>query len=168
LTTVCKALRRDSVGYAATGTARVWWNSNRALRASHGTTAGDIMTKNRVIWSKEPKLEDFTAAQSYLSLLCTPAEARTLVAKLRAAKTISHEAKDLLRASGLSLLPKDEAHVAADLKRIHKAKALSPVLLLQGDLREGRTLSVADGYHRICASCHIDESARIACRLITI
>ena len=125
------------------------------------------MAKNKVLWSKDPKLEDFSAAQSYLSLVCSPPEARALVAKLRRAKTVSHEAKDLLRASGLTLLPREETHVAADLKRIRKAKALSPVLLIQGDLRHGRTLQVADGYHRICASCHVDESAKIACRLIS-
>lgn len=126
------------------------------------------MAKNKVIWSKDPKPEDFSAAQSYLSLVCLPTEARALVARLRSAKTISHEAKDLLRATGLTLLPEDEAHVAADLKRIRKAKALSPVLLIQGDLRHGRTLFLADGYHRICASCYIDEDARIACRVIPL
>jgi|SRR5579862_3776058 len=143
-------------------------NWSRALRASLEQPLVEIMAKKKVMWRKDPKLEDFSAALSYLSLLCSPAEARSLLAKLRAAKTVSHEAKDLLRASGLTLLPEDDAHVAADLKRIHKAKALSPVLLIQGDLRHGRALLVADGYHRICASCYVDDSARIACRVIPI
>jgi hypothetical protein len=124
------------------------------------------MAKNKVMWNKDPALEDFSAAQSYLSLLCAPAAARALVTKLRRIGTTSHEAKDLLRASGLPLLPKEDEHVSTDLERIHKGKALSPVLLIQGDLRHGRILIVADGYHRICASCHYDEDAKIACRLV--
>jgi len=123
------------------------------------------MTK-RVIWSKSPAHEDFTAAQIYLSLICPPARARTLVAKLRRAKAVNHEAKDLLRASGLPLLPHGEKHVAADLKRIHKGKALSPVLLVRGDMNYGVLLTVADGYHRICASCNFDENAAISCRIV--
>lgn len=120
----------------------------------------------RVIWRKHPAHEDFTAAQTYLLLICPPAHARTLVAKLRRTKAVNHAAKDLLRASGLPLLPDGEKHVAADLKRIHKGKALSPVLLVQGDMRHGVLLTVADGYHRICASCHFDENAAIACRIV--
>jgi hypothetical protein len=116
----------------------------------------------RVIWSKNPTREDFTAAQIYLSLICPPGRARTLVARLRRTKAVNHAAKDLLRASGLPLLPEDEKHVAADLKRIHKGKALSPVLLVRGAMKPAAPLTVADGYHRICASCHFDENAAIA------
>ena len=120
----------------------------------------------RVIWSKNPTHEDFTAAQIYLSLICPPARARTLMAKLRRTKAVNHAAKDLLRASGLPLLPHAEKHVAADLKRIHKGKALSPVLLVRGGMKHDVPLTVADGYHRICASCHFDENAAIACRIV--
>jgi hypothetical protein len=117
----------------------------------------------RVIWGEDASHEDFTAAQIYLSLICPPARARTVVAELRRTKAVKHAAKDLLRASGLPLLPHDEKHVAADLKRIHKSKALSPVLLVRGAMKHGVPLTVADGYHRICASCHFDENAAIAC-----
>lgn len=120
----------------------------------------------RVIWAKSPAREDFTAAQSYLSLICPPARANRLVVSLRRAKAVHHAAKDLLRASGLVLLPHDDKHVAADLKRIRKGKALSPVLLVQGDMKAGAPLTVADGYHRICASCYVDENALIACRIV--
>jgi hypothetical protein len=120
----------------------------------------------RLTWSANPAHEDFIAAQNYLSLICPPARARMLVAKLRRAKSVNHAAKDLLRASGLPLLPDEEKHVAADLKRIHKGKALSPVLLVQGSMKHGVPLTVADGYHRICASCHFDENAAIACRVV--
>jgi hypothetical protein len=59
--------------------------------------------------------------------------------------------EDLLRAAHLPLLPSDESHVDADLKRIHKGKALAPALLVRGDIASGLPLIVADGYHRICA-----------------
>jgi hypothetical protein len=120
----------------------------------------------KVIWSRNPAPQDFTAALSYLSLICPPTRVRALVAELRRAKAVDHAAKDLLRASGLALLPPDEKQVAADLKRIHKGKALSPVLLVQGAMKRGVPLTVADGYHRICASCHFDEKASIACRIV--
>jgi hypothetical protein len=121
----------------------------------------------QIIWSKSPAERDFTAAQSYLSLINSSRQAGALVAKLRRAGTIDHAAKDLLRASGLPLLSRDEKQVASDLKRIHKGKALSPVLLVQGAMKMGVPLTVADGYHRICAGCHFDEDAPIACRLVT-
>ena len=120
----------------------------------------------RVIWSKNPTREDFTAAQIYLSLICPPGRARKLVVRLRRTKAVNHAAKDLLRASGLPLLPEDEKHVAADLKRIHKGKPLSPVLLVRGSMKPAAPLTVADGYHRICASCHFDENATIACCIV--
>jgi hypothetical protein len=121
----------------------------------------------QVIWNKSPAQEDFTAAQSYLSLICPSRRAGALVARLRRTKTVGHAAKDLLRASGLPLLSRDEKQVASDLKRIHKGKALSPVLLVQGAMKRGVPLTVADGYHRICAGCHFDEDAPIACRIVT-
>lgn len=120
----------------------------------------------RVIWARNPASEDFAAARSYLSLITAPTRVRALVARLRRAKAVDHPAKDLLRASGLPLLPEDDEHVATDLKRINKGKALSPVLLVQGDLSRGVPLTVADGYHRICASYYIDENAVIPCRIV--
>jgi hypothetical protein len=75
-------------------------------------------------------------------------------------------AKDLLRASNLPLLPRDDPHVDDDLKRIHKEKPLAPVLLVRGDMAKGVALIVADGYHRICAVCYFDESAPIPCRMV--
>jgi hypothetical protein len=121
----------------------------------------------QVIWSKSPAEADFGAARSYLSLIYSSRQAGVLVGKLRRTKTVDHAAKDLLRASGLPLLPRDEKQVASDLKRIHKGKALSPVLLVQGAMKTGVPLIVADGYHRICAGCHVDEDAPIACRIVT-
>jgi hypothetical protein len=124
------------------------------------------MPKDAVSWNKQPVARDFAAALSYLSLICPTARVNTLVRALRNAGTVNHVAKDLLRASSLPLLPADEPHVAADLKRIRKGKALSPVLLVRGDMSQGVPLIVADGYHRICAVCYYDEDAPISCRLV--
>jgi hypothetical protein len=46
----------------------------------------------------------------------------------------------MLRASGLQLLSPDNPHVAADLTKVKDNKALSPVLLIRGDLTHGTTL----------------------------
>jgi hypothetical protein len=124
------------------------------------------VSRQAKLWKDAPVAGDFLAARNFLLLIAPTARAKRWVAALRRAKTVEHTAKDLLRASRLPLLPRDEAHVKADLKRIHKGKALSPVLLIQGDLTHNVALVVADGYHRICAVCYYDEDAPIACRRI--
>ena len=113
------------------------------------------------IWKDEPDDHDYPAAESYLSLLMDPADAARYVAALRAVTQMSHyKAKDILRASGLRLLPEDNKHVAADLAKVHAGKKLSPVLLIRG-----QPLQIADGYHRVCASYHVDENTDIPCRI---
>ena len=124
--------------------------------------------KRRKLWKREPDASDFAAAASYLSLLCGHGHAQALVRRLRHLNAVEYAAKDLLRASGLALLPRGESHVEEDLKRIRKRKPLSPVLLVQGDMKRGLPLWVADGYHRICAVYHHDEDAPIACRIVSL
>lgn len=119
-----------------------------------------------VIWKSDPEEHDYPAAAAYLALLAAPGEVAGLIDLLRAAPSQRWKAKDILRASGLALLPVDNPHVAADLHKIAKQKALSPVLLVRGDLDTGRVLQVADGYHRVCASYHTDENTDIPCRLV--
>jgi hypothetical protein len=92
------------------------------------------MPKHSTLWKNKPDVNDFGAAQCYLSLICPAPQTKRLVRALRSAKTVEHTAKDLLRASALPLLPRDESHVENDLKRINKGKPLSPVLLIQGDM----------------------------------
>ena len=122
----------------------------------------------KVLWKNQPADEDYDAALSFLTLVFPQVAAARLVHALRQARTLERPAKDLLRASGLPLLPDDEAHVSADLKRIHKGKPLSPVLLVQGNLEKAVALTVADGYHRICAVCYYDENTPIASRLVPL
>ena len=124
------------------------------------------MAKTRVRWKKKPDREDYGAALSFLSLVCAIGRAEKLIRALHSAKTVERAAKDLLRASELPLLPRDEPHVDEDLKRIHKGKPLSPILLIQGDMSRRIPLAVADGYHRICAIYYFNENAPIRCRMV--
>jgi len=119
-------------------------------------------------WTSEPEEHDFPAAADYLSLLLEEGVAASVVAELRVAATSYRKAKDLMRASGLALLPADNAHVAKDLAKVAHGQRLSPVLLVRGSATAGLPLVVADGYHRVCASYHLDEDADIPCRLVDL
>jgi len=121
----------------------------------------------KVVWKNDPEDHDYPAAAAYLSLIAPPETVTLLVDRLRATETIHQKAKDLLRASGLPLLDTDNPHVASDMRKIRKGRELSPVLLVRGDLDSGRPLQIADGYHRVCASYHVDENTDIPCRVAT-
>ena len=121
---------------------------------------------NSVRWKDEPDQHDYPAAASYLALVADPAAADVLVEGLRSAPIEHHKAKDILRASGLPDLPLENVHVAKDVAKIKADKALSPVLLVRGDIHRGYPLQIADGYHRVCASHHLDEDADIPCRIV--
>ena len=116
-------------------------------------------------WKAEPDDHDFPAAASYLSLVLAGPLVEAVVAELRAAPVGHWKAKDLLRASGLELLPEDNPHVSSDLKKVKDGEKLSPVLLVRGTMSRSVRLQIADGYHRICASYHLDENADIPCRM---
>ena len=53
-----------------------------------------------------------------------------------------------------------------DLAKVAKGQLLSPVLLVRGRLTAHVPLTVADGYHRICPSYHLDEKADIPCLIV--
>ena len=120
----------------------------------------------KVLWEAEPDNHDYPAAASYLSLIGTASQVADLVKRLQAAGIEHYKAKDILRAAALALLPEDNPHVAADLKKVKGGKPLSPVLLVRGDLLRGVAAQVADGYHRVCASYHRDENTDIPCRIV--
>lgn len=117
-------------------------------------------------WKEQPDGHDFPAAHDYLSLVLPDRDAGRLVGSLKAAPLVHRKAKDLLRASRLPLLGPDDPHVASDLAKVRHGDRLSPVLLVAGDLFAGAPLTVADGYHRVCASFHLDEDADIPCRIV--
>jgi hypothetical protein len=117
-------------------------------------------------WKSDPEPHDFPAAGNYLSLTLRRADALAAVRRMKAAANSQHMAKDLLRASRLPLLPIDDTEVMRDLKKIRKGELLSPVLLVRGNQVGGEPLTIADGYHRVCTSYHLDEDAEIPCRLV--
>jgi hypothetical protein len=123
---------------------------------------------NEVSWKTEPDEHDYPAAASYLSLIAPHPQITDLVDRLKSGDIEYYKAKDMLRASGLPLLAQDNPHVAADLKKIGKDKALSPVLLVRGNLLTGVALQIADGYHRVCASYHVDENTNIPCHIVDL
>jgi hypothetical protein len=116
-------------------------------------------------WKDAPDDHDYPAAADYLSLLMSQKEADQLVSRLRGAPLVRRKAKDLLRASALPALAVDNVHVAKDLGKVKNGELLSPVLLVRGRLDASVPLTVADGYHRICASYSLDEDADIPCRI---
>ena len=119
-------------------------------------------------WQLEPDKHDFPAANAYLSLICDTVMAENLIELLRGATATIYEAKDLLRASGLAVLEKNNTHVAKDFDKVKNGDKLSPVLLVRGTFVKNRSLVIADGYHRICASYWIDENAQIPCRVVDV
>ncbi|HET6452593.1 MAG TPA: hypothetical protein VFI08_14845 [Spirochaetia bacterium] len=113
-------------------------------------------------WLGEPEDHNYPAALSYLQLVTPPPEAQRLVDELRRAPVSQFKAKDIFRASGLSLLGVSNSHVEKDRKKIALGKALSPILLVRS---QGR-LIIADGYHRLCAVYSVDEDALIPCKIV--
>ncbi len=120
--------------------------------------------KPKIQWLPEPEDKDYPAAQSYLSLLHPEAESDGLVNKLKKAKVSQFKAKDIFRASGLSLLGVSNYHVGKDQQKIKDGKSLSPLLLVR-DPQNGQVV-IADGYHRLCAVYSFDEDELIPCKIV--
>jgi hypothetical protein len=114
-------------------------------------------------WLSKPQERNYTAAMSYLSLLYDETAAATHVDKLKRAWMSKYKAKDIFRASGLSLLGVSNFHVQTDQKKIKTRKALSPLLLIR-DINNGKVI-IADGYHRLCAVYSFNEDALIPCKI---
>jgi hypothetical protein len=119
-----------------------------------------------VLWGDEPDEHDYPAAADYLALLAPAGQISEIVAALKHSPVVHKKAKDLLRASQLALLPKDNVHVQRDLKKIKKGTKLSPILAVRGNLDTGVAMQIADGYHRVCASYYTDENTDIPVRIV--
>ncbi len=118
----------------------------------------------RIKWCKSPAAHDYPSALSYLLLLCDEKTAAAHVRRLKRAAGMEFKAKDIFRASGLSLLGVSDRHIARDQRLIKAGRALSPLLLVR-DTVHSRVI-VADGYHRLCAVYARDEDALIPCRIV--
>jgi len=113
-------------------------------------------------WLEVPEEHDYPAAESYLGLLFEEKLAADLAKRLRKAPMAKFKAKDIFRASGLSLLGVSNHHLEKDRRKIEDGKKLSPLLLVRG---QGKVI-VADGYHRLCAVYQFDEDAWIPCKIV--
>ena len=89
--------------------------------------------------------------------------AKKVTEKLIKAKMTEFAAKDIFRASGLSLLGISDSHVEKDRAQIARDEKLSPLLLYR-DKANGKPI-IADGYHRLCAVYKFDEDAMIPCKI---
>src|ERR1700744_5057494 len=136
------------------------------LGAAASRKAEAMASSNGVLWGETPDEHDYPAAADYLALLAPAAQISEIVAALKQAPIVPKKAKDLLRASCLALLPKDDPHVQRDLKKIKKGTTLSPILVVRGELNTGVAMQIADGYHRVCASYYTDENTDIPVRIV--
>lgn len=120
--------------------------------------------KVKIKWLREPEEQDYPAARSYLSLIYGEVEVNGFLKKLRRAPISEFKAKDVFRASGLSLLGISNAHIEKDQRKIANGQALSPLLIVR-DPAHGKVV-IADGYHRLCATYAFDEDAIIPCKIV--
>jgi hypothetical protein len=118
----------------------------------------------KIKWLAAPEEHDYPAAKSYLSLIYEVRIAGKLVQKLRRASVSKFKAKDIFRASGLSLLGISNSHVEKDQRRILAGQKLSPLLLVR-DGKNGKVI-IADGYHRMCSAYSFDEDAEVSCKIV--
>ena len=123
-----------------------------------------MKNKYKIKWLKLPEDHDYPAALSYLSLIYDEFTAQKYIIALKRGEIVYFKAKDIFRASKLSLLGVSNSHVISNQKKIRKGESLSPLLLK----RDTVTMSViiADGYHRLCAVYHYDEDALIPCKIV--
>ena len=115
-------------------------------------------------WLREPEEHDYVAARSYLSLTFNSEQAARYSKRLARSSLAEFKAKDIFRASGLSLLGISNTHVEKDRRKIAAGDKLSPLLLVR-DPGRGRVI-IADGYHRLCAVYGYDEDAMIPCKIV--
>jgi hypothetical protein len=145
-------------------------NDSKTTSASNTSASiptGDVVVPvPTVLWKHEPDDHDYPAALSYLGLICDPKTGKKIVDRLKKAPIILHPAKDILRSTGLQLLPISDFAVRRDLSKVLNGHQLSPVLILRGDFQRGIPATIADGYHRVCASYHLSENEQIPCRIV--
>jgi len=118
----------------------------------------------QICWLPEPEEHDYPAADSYLRIIYADNKVAEMVTKLRAAPVVQFKAKDIFRASQLSLLGVSNSRVERDRVKISDGVCLSPLLLVR-DESNGKVV-IADGYHRLCALYGFDEDALVHCKII--
>lgn len=120
--------------------------------------------KLRIKWLSKPQKHDYPAAASYLSLTLGEETAKHAARELERAGMSEFAAKDIFRASTLSLLGVSNSHVEKDRTKVILGESLSPLLLFRD--KKNDKLVIADGYHRLCAVYTFDEDAVIPCKIV--
>jgi hypothetical protein len=111
-------------------------------------------------WLEAPEPHDYPSARS------SPKQVDDVLARMAKSDVVFFKAKDILRASKLKPLGEINAHVDRDLKKIKNGVELSPILLVRGDLTTDSKLTIADGYHRLCAAYWHDEDVEVPCQIV--
>jgi hypothetical protein len=123
------------------------------------------MSKDAMVkWLPDVADQDYAAAESYLGLIYKDDRASALIGQLKGAAVVQFQAKDIFRASTLSLLGVSNSHVDKERQKVVDGAGLSPLLLVR-DEPNGKVV-VADGYHRMCAIYEFDEDAWIRCKIV--
>ena len=138
----------------------------RAAMTAHPSTKAAMARKLHELprWLDDVAPENFPAAESYLSLVFAPKQVRKLIAALKDASACQFKAKDIFRASGLSLLGISNYQVEKDRQKIRDGTALSPILLVRDEASV--RVVIADGYHRLCAVYACNEDELVPCRIV--
>ena len=115
-------------------------------------------------WLPDVEAQVYPAAESYLSIIYSAERVSSIMTNFRRAAVVQFKAKDIFRASELSLLGVSNSHVEKDRQKISTGKGLSPLLLLRD--QQNSKVIVADGYHRLCAIYSFNEDALIQCKVV--
>jgi len=115
-------------------------------------------------WLKKPQKHDYPAAASYLNLIFDKKIVKEVIVKLKKESMTTFKAKDIFRASELSLLGVSNSHVESNRDKMKNGDKMSPILLA----RYGGKVIIADGYHRMCAVYLLSEDAIIPCKIVSI
>ena len=116
----------------------------------------------KISWSKKVQAAEYRAAETYLSLMYPPRLAAEIVQRLQAVASTSYAARDVLRATGVSLLGIRDSD--EERKKILAGEKISPLLLVRDD-RLSQVI-VADGYHRLCTIYLCNESEVVRCKIV--
>ncbi|MFP5390712.1 MAG: hypothetical protein ACLGI6_04075 [Gammaproteobacteria bacterium] len=118
----------------------------------------------QVKWLPEPADDNYGSAEAYLSLQYKPKQARKWAGRLREAPMTQYAAKDILRASSISIMAVQAFDWSRQQHQIAEGTPLSPILLVRQG--KGRPLIIADGFHRLCALFAEDEQLQVPCKIV--
>lgn len=122
-----------------------------------------MIKKLEIQWLAKPIAHDYDAAEQYLQLMYEPKKARILSGRLKRAPMAEYAAKDILRASGTSIMYIEAFDWSKHEKSLNDGKPLAPILLVRQD--NGGPLIIADGFHRLCALFSANEEIKVPCKI---